>query len=311
MAFLSRRAGIAALICILASGVLLAQDWKTATSLPGVDFSGLSVMQKASVLKILREQGCSCGCSMKMAQCRVEDPSCSYSTGLAATVIQAIKDGKTPDQAIQMASSSRFGANHENRLLEEPVKLAVAGSPVIGPADAPVTIVEFSDFQCPYCIQAIPEIEAMLKVYPKDVKLVFKQFPLEIHSDAYRAATAALAAQKQGKFWEMHYAMFAHHQNLSMDSILAMAKELQLDTARLQKDMESKEIHDIVAKDLQDGNDAGVEGTPTIFINGQRYNGRIQLSNLRQLVDAELKKGPLVGQTSRSARGLPAPQSLK
>jgi len=290
MALLSRRAGFAASICILASGMLLAQDWKTAASLPGVDFSALSAKQKASVLKILREQGCSCGCGMKMAQCRVEDPACSYSTGLAATVIQAIKDGKTPDQAIQMASSSRFGANHENRLLEDPVKLSVAGSPVTGPADAPVTIVEFSDFQCPYCIQAIPELEAMLKVYPKDVKLIFKQFPLEIHSDAYRAATAALAAQKQGKFWEMHYSMFAHHQNLSLDAILAMAKDLQLDTARLQKDMESKEIHDIVAKDLQDGNDSGVEGTPTIFVNGRRYNGRIQLSNLRQLVDAELKK---------------------
>ena len=270
--------------------MLLAQDWKTAASLPGVDFSALSAKQKASVLKILREQGCSCGCGMKMAQCRMEDPACSYSTGLASTVIQAIKDGKTPDQAIQMASSSRFGANHENRLLEDPVKLSVAGSPVTGPADAPVTIVEFSDFQCPYCIQAIPELEAMLKVYPKDVKLIFKQFPLEIHSDAYRAATAALAAQKQGKFWEMHYSMFAHHQNLSLDAILAMAKDLQLDTARLQKDMESKEIHDIVAKDLQDGNDSGVEGTPTIFVNGRRYNGRIQLSNLRQLVDAELKK---------------------
>jgi predicted DsbA family dithiol-disulfide isomerase len=290
MVFLSRRAAIV-FACIFASGALLAQDWKTAASLPGVDFSGLNAKQKATVLKILREQGCSCGCSMKMAQCRVEDPACSYSTGLAATVIQAIKDGKTPDQAIQMSSSSRFGANHENRLLEEPVKLSVAGSPVSGPPNAPVTIVEFSDFQCPYCIQAIPELEAMLKVYPKDVKLIFKQFPLEIHSDAYRAATAALAAQKQGKFWEMHYSLFAHHQNLSLDAILAMAKDLQLDTARLQKDMESKEIHEIVAKDLQDGNDAGVEGTPTIFVNGQRYNGRIQLSNLRQVVDAELKKG--------------------
>ena len=289
MGFFSRRSAIA-FACILASGALLAQEWKTAVALPGVDFSGLNAKQKAAVLKILREQGCSCGCSMKMAQCRMEDPACSYSTGLASTVIQAIKDGKTPDQAIQMASSSRFGANHENRLLEEPVKLFVAGSPVTGPADAPVTVVEFSDFQCPYCIQAIPELEAMLKVYPKDVKLIFKQFPLEIHSDAYRAATAALAAQKQGKFWEMHYSMFAHHQNLSLEAILAMAKELQLDSARLQKDMESKEIHDIVAKDLQDGNDSGVEGTPTIFVNGRRYNGRIQLSNLRQLVDAELKK---------------------
>jgi protein-disulfide isomerase len=290
MSFLSRHVGILAFACLLTSGTLLAQDWKTATTLPGVDFSGLSVPQKAAVLKILREQGCSCGCSMKMAQCRMEDPSCSYSTGLAATVVQAIKDGKTPDQAIQAAQTSRYGAEHPSKILDEPIKVPVAGAPVTGPADAAVTIVEFSDFQCPYCILAVPELEALLKVYPTQVKLIFKEFPLEIHSDAYRAATAALAAQKQGKFWEMHYALFGHHQDLSMASILNIAKDLKLDEARLRTDMDSKEIRDIVARDLQDGNTAGVEGTPTIFINGQRYNGRIDLPTLRPLIEAELKK---------------------
>jgi protein-disulfide isomerase len=290
MSFLSRRVGIFASSCFFVSGMLLAQDWKTATTLPGVDFSGLSVPQKAAVLKILREQACSCGCSMKMAQCRMEDPNCSYSTGLAAAAIQAIKDGKTPDQAIQAAQTSRYGAEHPSKILDDAIKLPVAGAPVTGPADAAITIVEFSDFQCPYCILAVPELEALLKVYPTQVKLIFKEFPLEIHSDAYRAATAALAAQKQGKFWEMHYALFGHHQDLSMTSILNIAKDLKLDEARLRTDMESKEIHDIVAKDLQDGNNAGVEGTPTIFINGQRYNGRIELPTLRPLIDAELKK---------------------
>jgi protein-disulfide isomerase len=291
MVLLSRRVGIFASLLLAASGMLVAQGWQTATTLPGVDLNGLTAKQKASVLKILRENGCSCGCSMKMAQCRVEDPSCSYSTGLAATVIQAVKEGKTAEQALTAANSSRFGANHTNRLLEDPVKLYTTGSPVAGPSEASVTVVEFSDFQCPYCIQAVPELEALLKVYPKQVKLIFKQFPLEIHSDAYRAATAALAAQKQGKFWEMHYALFDHHEDLSMDGILKVAKDLKLDEARLQKDMESKEVRDVLAKDIEDGNNAGVEGTPTIFINGQRYNGHIQLSNLRPLVDAELKKG--------------------
>jgi protein-disulfide isomerase len=291
MAFLSRRVGIIASSLLLVSGMLLlAEDWKTATTLAGVDLNGLTVKQKASVLKVLRENACSCGCGRTMAQCRVEDPACSYSVGLAATVVQAIKDGKTPEKALEEANASRYGANHQNQILEPPVTVPVAGAPTTGPADAPITIVEFSDFQCPYCIQAVPEIEATLKVFPKQVKLIFKQFPLEIHSDAYRAATAALAAQKQGKFWEMHYALFAHHDNLSLESILKIAEDLKLDVARMQKDMESKEIHDTIAKDLKDGNDAGVEGTPTIFINGQRYNGRIELANLRGLINAELKK---------------------
>ena len=291
MVLLSRRAGILASLCFLAAGMVLAEDWKTATTLAGVNLNGLSAKQKADVLKILREQNCSCGCSMKMAQCRVEDPACSYSTGLAATVIQAIKDGKTPDQAIEAANTSRFGGNHANRMLEDPVTVPVAGSPMAGPASAPVTIVEFSDFQCPYCIQAVPELTALLRVFPKQLKLIFKQFPLEIHSDAYRAATAALAAQKQGKFWEMHNALFDHHYDLSLESILRIGKDLKLDEGRLERDMESKEVREILAKDVQDGNTAGVEGTPTIFINGQRYNGHIQLSFLRPLIDAELKKG--------------------
>ena len=101
---------------------------------------------------------------------------------------------------------------------------------------------------------------------------------------------AALAAQKQGKFWEMHYALFGHHQDLSLDAILKITRELKLDEARLRSDMDSKEIREIVSKDLQDGNKAGVEGTPTIFINGQRYNGRIEVANLRPVIDGELKK---------------------
>jgi protein-disulfide isomerase len=88
----------------------------------------------------------------------------------------------------------------------------------------------------------------------------------------------------------MHYALFGHHQDLSLNAILKIAAELKLDEARLKTDMDSKEIRDIVGKDLQDGNKAGVEGTPTIFINGQRYNGRIELANLRSVIDGELKK---------------------
>ncbi len=183
-----------------------------------------------------------------------------------------------------------MGPSIPSKILDDAIKLPVAGAPVTGPADAAITIVEFSDFQCPYCILAVPGTGSFAEGYPTQVKLIFKEFPLEIHSDAYRAATAALAAQKQGKFWEMHYALFGHHQDLSMTSILNIAKDLKLDEARLRTDMESKEIHDIVAKDLQDGNNAGVEGTPTIFINGQRYNGRIELATLRPLIDAELKK---------------------
>jgi protein-disulfide isomerase len=291
-----------AALCLF-GGLLLAQDWKTADALPGVDLQGLTAAQKNTVLKILRAQGCTCGCSMKLAQCRVEDPSCSFSTGLAATVVDAIKHGKSETEAIAAAGSSHW-AHQQNtgKVLDDAVSIPTAGAPVTGEGSAPITIVEFSDFQCPYCIAAVPQIDALLKAFPRQVKLIFKQYPLEIHSDAYLAASAALAAHKQGKFWAMHNALFAHHDDLSRPILLALAKENGLDANRFERDLDSKEVRDTIAKDVHDGDSANVEGTPTLFINGQRYNGAIQLQYLKPLIDAELKKASPGIQTASGRR---------
>jgi protein-disulfide isomerase len=284
-------------LSLLGASLMLGQQWQTTDALPGLNLQGLTAAQKSTVLKILRSQGCTCGCSMKLAQCRIEDPSCSYSTGLAATVIDAVKQGKSEAEAIAAANGSRWAhPEGTGKVLDDPVQIPVAGAPVIGAAKAPITIVEFSDFQCPYCIAATPEIHALLKAYPQEVKLIFKEYPLETHSQAYGAATAALAAHKQGKFWAMHDAMF-DHRDLSKPNLIAMAKAAGLDVPRFEKDMESKEVTDAIAKDVEDGERANVEGTPTLFINGQRYNGAIQLQFLKPLIDAELKR-PSGGQVA-------------
>ena len=238
---------------------------------------------------------------MKLAQCRVEDPSCSYSTGLAATIVAAVKQGKSEADAIAAADASRWAhPQAPGKVLDDPISIPVAGSPATGGAKAPITIVEFSDFQCPYCIAATPEIHALLKAYPQQVRLIFKEYPLENHSHAFTAATAALAAHKQGKFWAMHDAMF-DQRDLSKPNLIAIAKTAGVDVNRFEKDMESKEVRDAIAKDVEDGDHANVEGTPTIFINGQRYNGAIQLQFLKPLIDAELKKTAPASQTA-SAR---------
>ncbi len=276
-------------VFLFASALLFGQDWKTADALPGVDLSHLSSPQKANVLKVLRSQGCSCGCNMKLAECRVVDPNCSYSKGMVAAVVEAISHGKTMDEAQATAVASKWGHLQEPKLLEDPVAIPVAGAPSTGPQRAPITIVEFSDFQCPYCAAAVPEISAVLKAYPAQVKLIFKQYPLEMHSQADLAAAAALAAQKQGKFWEMHDAMFAHHDELSRTNILAFARRIGLDMKRFEDDLDSTAVREAVVRDVQDGDQAGVEGTPTLFINGQRYNGPIALSALKPVFDQELK----------------------
>jgi protein-disulfide isomerase len=267
--------------------LLSAQAWKTANTLPGIDLSGLSAEQKATVLKLLREEPCSCGCNMKLAECRVADPQCQYSTGMAKIVIESVKQGKTPDQALEAARTSKWGPA---KTLDDPVKIPVSGAPVTGPADAPLTIVEFSDFQCPYCAAAVPQIRAILKAYPAQIKLVFKQFPLEEHPQADLAATAAVAAQKQGKFWPMHDVLFEHPNDLSRKSILGYAKEIGLNVDKLENDMDTTEIRETVERDVEDGNDANVMGTPTIFIQGRRYNGAITFEALKPILDEQLKQ---------------------
>lgn len=274
---------------LFGAALLLAQDWNTADSLPGVDLSKLSAAQKTTVLKILREEDCSCGCGMKLAECRVKDPACSYSTGLALAVVDAIRQGKSEADAVAAAHASKWAHMQERKLLDDPTDIPVAGAPVKGPPSAPVTIVEFSDFQCPYCAAAVPQINALLQAYPNQIKLIYKQFPLEVHSQADLAAAASIAAQKQGKFWPMYDSLFQIHDALSRQNILNIAKANGLDMDRFEKDLDSTEVRETVVRDVQDGDRAGVEGTPTIFINGQRYNGPIELSSLKPILDSALK----------------------
>jgi|SRR5579871_4109116 len=285
------RANRIAGLCIFGGLLLFAQDWTTATALPGVDLTGLTPAQQAKALKLLRANNCSCGCGMKMAECRMKDQSCSYSKGLSAAIVDAIRHGKTEAEALEAAKATQWGhgpADH-SKPLEDPVAIAIGDAPVRGPASAPVTLVEFSDFQCPFCVAATPQIDALLKVYPSQVKLVFKEFPLDSHSQAALAAAAALAAHRQGKFWALHDVMFAQQGNLSRRIILALAAKSGLDMKRFEADLDSPEIKRAVAKEIDQGEHIGVDSTPTLFVDGQRFNGPLTVASLKPVVDHELK----------------------
>ncbi len=266
-----------------------AEDWNEAQSLPAVDLHALTAPQKETVLKMLRERECSCGCGMKIAECRVKDPNCFYSRGLALVIVDAVKAGKNEKEVLAAVEASKFAHPPEQKLLEDPVAIPTTGSPVIGPKDALITLIEFSDFQCPYCSLATPQLRAVLKAYPTQVKLIFKQFPLDMHSQAALAAAAAISAHRQGKFWQMHDALFASRNDLSRPTILTLASAIGLDVKRFEADLDSAETKQMVAQDLEDGTRAGVMSTPTIFIDGQHYNGQIKLETLTPLLDAELK----------------------
>ncbi|HLY17376.1 MAG TPA: thioredoxin domain-containing protein [Bryobacteraceae bacterium] len=283
------RAIVVAGLCLLGAALVSAQDWNTMESLPGIDLSSLSPAQKATALKLIRARDCSCGCGMKVAECRVKDPNCYYSKGLAGVIIASLKAGKSEKDALADAEASRFAHAPEHKLLEDPIEIPTAGAPMTGPANAPITLVEFSDFQCPYCTLATPQLQAVLKAYPTQVKLIFKEFPLDMHSQAAFAAAAAVAAQKQGKFWPMHDALFASHADLRRPTVLALASAIGLDVKRFESDVDSAEVRKAVARDLEDGSNVGVMSTPTLFIDGQHYNGNIRLDVLKPILDAELK----------------------
>ena len=236
------RALAMAALCISGAMLARAQDWTSMENLPAVDMSGLSPAQKASALKLMRGRDCTCQCGMKVAECRVKDPNCYYSKGLANVIVASLRNGRSEKEALADAEASRFAHPPEHKLLEDPIELPTAGAPETGPDNAPITLVEFTDFQCPYCALATPQLREVLKAYPTQIRLFFKQFPLDIHSQAAFAAAASVAAQKQGKFWQMHDALFASHTDLRRPTVLALASAIGLDMKRFEADVDSADI---------------------------------------------------------------------
>lgn len=168
------------------------------------------------------------------------------------------------------------------------VDIDTTGAPFKGPADAPVTMTLFTDFECPYCRQIIPLLDEVLEKNPKTVKLSFKNMPLKFHKLAEPSAKAALAAHEQGKFWPFHDKLFAE-QKLTEETIKKTAVDLKLDIPRFEKDMESPGVQSKLQKDMLDAQSAGVTGTPTVFINGRTPRQR-NLEGFQAIIDDELQK---------------------
>lgn len=150
-------------------------------------------------------------------------------------------------------------------------KFELAGRPMKGKETAKVTIVEFSDFECPYCARATPGIEQVLAAYPDDVKVYFLHYPLSFHQKALPAAIASECAHKQGKFWEMHDELFAAQHSLNDEHFKQAAKNKGLDLVAFDSCMQDPAMAAIVKKDMEQGDAAGVQGTPSFYINGVRF----------------------------------------
>lgn len=165
-------------------------------------------------------------------------------------------------------------------------------APFIGAADAKVTIVEFSDFQCPFCKKGATVMDELKKKYGNKIKIVFKQFPLPFHNHAHQAAQAALCAHEQdkAKFWKFHDAMFDDQTKLDADGLKKTAATLGLNAADFDKCLGSGKMAAKVNADMEEGKNVGVKSTPTFFVNGQMVNGAHPVETFSEIIDAELAK---------------------
>jgi protein-disulfide isomerase len=167
--------------------------------------------------------------------------------------------------------------------------LPLATSAIKGNKNAPITVVEFSDFQCPYCAKFSPTIDEVLKAYPNDVKFVYKDYPLSFHKQAKNAAKAARAAGEQGKFWEMHDLIFTKYSTVNEDMFKEFAGKLNLNMDKFVADFSGNKYDGLIQKDISLGRQAGVTGTPSLFMNGKRMQRR-SFDDFKVAIDGILKQ---------------------
>jgi protein-disulfide isomerase len=169
--------------------------------------------------------------------------------------------------------------------------IKIKGIPVKGAATAPVTIVECSDVHCPFCTRVLPTLTQLESQYDDNVKLVFRDYPIDqLHSGARKAHEAARCAKEQGKFWAYHDTLFANAPKASPNQLKAYAQEVELDVAAFEQCVSSGKYQAAVQHDIDEGTRAGVTGTPAFFINGRLVSGAQPLERFVQIIEEELAR---------------------
>ncbi len=197
-----------------------------------------------------------------------------------------------PEQAVEEYAQELVEQRNVVYLLE-PLRanFSTEDSPTYGPEDAPVTVVEFSDFECGYCRRVVGTLDQVKENYGDQVRIVFRQFPLQNHSHAQKAAEASLCANDQGKFWPMHDLLFTEQDRLDVASLEKKADRIGLDRARFDDCLASSRHAEKVRRDLKEGASVGVSGTPSLFVNGVNVPGGAgSYETLSQAIDDELRR---------------------
>lgn len=236
-----------------------------AADLPGVDTEGLSPEQKVLLAAWAKDAFCYCGCPHTVAQCLREHGTCRHARRMAALAARLVRAGAK--RADLERTLDAYYSSFEKR-----VRLDVSGfGPALGNPKAPIAIVEFSDFRCPYCQMVRPRLEAFVQARADRVKLYYKPFPIEGHPGALACAQAGEWARDEGRFWAMHDALFENPEAHTVDDIAELARGAGLEPAELRQAIDGGRYVEKVRASQAEARAAGIKGTPTLFFEGRMF----------------------------------------
>jgi protein-disulfide isomerase len=245
---------------------------------PGIDTHDFTPREKHEFSRFVSELAAPCSSvAVPIATCVAEKRPCAGCMPAAQAIAKAVREGMTREQ-VEELYNERFNAASARTIPLE-------GSPSRGPEGAPVVVVEFADFECPFCQKIAPELDTMWEARKDKVRFVYKFLPLTMHPHGEVAARAAIAAQMQGKFWEMHEKLFANGKHLEDPDLEGYARAIGLDLARFRADMDSPAVKARIEEDRKLSDSLGVKGTPTLFIDGREYDSKVDLN---EWIDGEL-----------------------
>jgi len=247
---------------------------QTATALdvdlPGVDTSQFTPREKHEFSRYVRELAAPCTkVAVPIATCVIEHRACDTCIPAAEAIAKAVREGMSSEQVQQL---------YKDRFDEASARaIPLEGSPSRGPLTAPVVLVEFADFECPFCQRIAPAMDELWDKRKDKVRFVYKFMPLPMHPHSEIAARAAIAAGAQGKFWEMDKKLFAAGQRLERSDLEGYASALGLDLEKFRADMDSPETQARLDADKKLADQLDVHGTPTIFVDGHLFDTKADL----------------------------------
>lgn len=250
------------------------------TPLPGVDVSKLDAAKQDSFYKLVAALPSPCGKAHSLRTSVGNDPSCKRAPFAARLVHDLLADEQT-DETVVKWYDERYIKNSGVETID------IANAPMVGDPAAPVTLVEFFDYGCPGCVALKPTLDQVIRENQGRLKVYYKMYPLvKAHPDSFGCAQAAVAAQNQGKFHEMHDLIFEKFGNQKKSDLRNYAQQLGLDMGRYDADLAATEAR--VRADMKDGEAAGVDGTPFMFINGRHFPGPADPKYMAAAIDEEL-----------------------